>query len=103
MSEGEQKAGRGSSWNCIRPGQAVGRGQDRGREETTSGISASPEAWAQRGNSGSLGHTCPSPSVVPLSGNYLLKNGTSDVLLCGNSSDAGYVAPAPQGHLTQQG
>ncbi|KAI4553990.1 hypothetical protein MJT46_016170 [Ovis ammon polii x Ovis aries] len=32
--------------------------------------------------------------------NYLLKNGTSDVLLCGNSSDAGsleYSPPPPQG------
>lgn len=47
------------------------------------------------GTPGVWEHTCPSPSVFPLSGNYLLKNGTSDVLLCGNSSDAGYVAHPP--------
>lgn len=31
-----------------------------------------------------------------LADNYLLKNGTSDVLLCGNSSDAGYVGRLPE-------
>lgn len=39
---------------------------------------------------------CLSPLAVSLPENYLLKNGTSDVLLCGNSSDAGYVVPTPR-------
>lgn len=56
---------------------------------------ASPplQSLGSRQDPGSLSRTRPSPSDVSLPENYLLKNGTSDVLLCGNSSDAGYVAP----------
>lgn len=75
----------------------------RGRGETVSGVSTSPEPWVRRESPGGLGRTCSSPSDVSLSENYLLKNGTSDVLLCGNSSDAGYVAPTPESRLTQKG
>lgn len=56
-------------------------------------VSLPLQSLGSRQEPGSLSHTCPSPSDVSLPENYLLKNGTSDVLLCGNSSDAGYVAP----------
>lgn len=103
-SEKQAREAAGIASGLARRGAGGGGSvKGRGRGETVSRVSASPEPWVPSENPASLGHTCPSPSDVSLSENYLLKNGTSDVLLCGNSSDAGYVAPIPRSHLTQKG
>lgn len=95
--EEEEEEGQGSSRSCLGAGGAGGgvRTGQRGGGKTTKCFHLSI-AWVQGGTPES-GPPRPSPSDVSLLDNYLLKNGTSDVLLCGNSSDAGYVALDPRG------
>lgn len=55
------------------------------RGETPSDVPKAPEVRQEPPGDGGV----PLTLDVSFTDNYLLKNGTSDVLLCGNSSDAG--------------
>lgn len=71
----------------LSPGQAQGLGPWQDREGKCLARMAFPKPSVKQAPGG--GVTAPLTSRFFLADNYLLKNGTSDVLLCGNSSDAG--------------